>query len=286
MKYTRKPAIQTARLKLVHASIPGRTRLEVPGLYRSPRLRKQLENTLASANGVHSVTANTRTGRVLVVHNPDTLPEDIISLIGALLPGSRKAPPAPGPRHTTKPLNQAILRAINGFSSLLKGIPSLSGPAPAFGATSGFQAGGTADKESQDIRPWHLLDTEELFSSLGIADGSGLDREEAQTRLHRYGENSLEASKGRSDLSIFFGQFNSPPVFLLAGSAVIAIMTGGMLDAAVILGVVLINSAIGFVTERQAEKTIASLSAGIRLADHEESAGIYESVRYTSDRSL
>ena len=52
---------------------------------------------------------------------------------------------------------------------------------------------------------------------------------------------------------------------MLGGSAVIAILTGGMIDAAVILGVVIINSAIGFVTERQAEKTISSLSdTGVR----------------------
>ena len=52
---------------------------------------------------------------------------------------------------------------------------------------------------------------------------------------------------------------------ILVVIAVIAIITGGMIDAAVILGVVIINSAIGFVTERQAEKTISSLSdTGVR----------------------
>ena len=62
-----------------------------------------------------------------------------------------------------------------------------------------------------------------------------------------------EANKRRSDLAIFVGQFNSLPVGLLGVSAVISVMTGGTLDAAVILGVVMINSVIGFVTERQAE---------------------------------
>ena len=254
-------APRTALARPVHAGIPGRTRLEVFGLYRSTRLGRRLETGLAGASGIHSVSANTRTGRLLVIHHPDTLPEDIVGLIEALLPGRKQASPPPRPRQTATPLDQAILRAINGFSSLLKGgIPSMSGPAPAFGATSGFQATGVESHESQDILPWHLLGLDELFSSLGIEGGSGLAREEADTRLRRYGENSLEASKGRSGLSIFFGQFNSPPVFLLAGSAVIAIMTGGLVDAAVIMGVVMINSVIGFVTERQAEKTIASLS--------------------------
>ncbi|MGD8842153.1 MAG: HAD-IC family P-type ATPase, partial [Gammaproteobacteria bacterium] len=40
---------------------------------------------------------------------------------------------------------------------------------------------------------------------------------------------------------------------------------GGLMDAAVILGVVLINSVIGFITESQAEKTISSLAdSGVR----------------------
>ena len=223
-------------------------------------MQRRLESGVADLHGVRSVSANIRTGRVLITYHPDTLLEDLVDLVEKLLAGCRQASPSPAPRQSATPLNQALLHAIHGFTSLLRHLPLRTGPAPAFGATSGFQAGATADRESQDIRPWHLLDVEELFSSLGIPGENGLDREEAATRLRRYGENSLEASKGRSDLAIFFGQFNSPPVYMLAGSAVIAVMTGGLVDAAVILGVVLINSAIGFVTERQAEKTIASLS--------------------------
>jgi Ca2+-transporting ATPase len=259
MNRTRKPGTPGARIvRPVHASVPGRTRFEVAGLYRSGRLCRQLEASLAGKGGIRRVSASTRTGRLLVVYSPETRLEDIVRLIETLLPGRRKAAPAPGPRRPATPMNQSILKAVNGFSSLLKGISPF--PGPAFGATSGFQATGGESHESQDILPWHLLELDELFSTLGIEGGSGLAREEADTRLRRYGENSLEASKGRSDLSIFFGQFNSPPVFLLAGSAVIAIMTGGLVDAAVIMGVVMINSVIGFVTERQAEKTIASLS--------------------------
>ena len=77
--------------------------------------------------------------------------------------------------------------------------------------------------------------------------------------MARFGPNSLAAGKRRSDISIFLEQFMSAPVGLLGASAVVSLVTGGVADAAVIVGVVLINSAIGFVTERQAEKTISSL---------------------------
>ena len=106
---------------------------------------------------------------------------------------------------------------------------------------------------------------DELLHMLDTSRNRGLDENEVSRRLDLYGRNSLTASAARSDLSILLSQFNSAPVYMLGGSAVIAIITGGMIDAAVILGVVLINSAIGFVTERQAEKTISSLSdTGVR----------------------
>jgi Ca2+-transporting ATPase len=56
-----------------------------------------------------------------------------------------------------------------------------------------------------------------------------------------------------------FEQFQNMPVALLAGAAVLSIATGGVLDAAVILGVVALNAAIGFVTESNTERIVGSL---------------------------
>ena len=131
-------------------------------------------------------------------------------------------------------------------------------PAPA-------QTGNNPNTESQHLEAWHLKSLDELLQILDTSRQRGLDDDEASRRLQRYGANSLTASAARSDLAILLSQFNSAPVYMLGGSAVIAIITGGMIDAGVILGVVIINSAIGFVTERQAEKTISSLSdTGVR----------------------
>ena len=60
-------------------------------------------------------------------------------------------------------------------------------------------------------------------------------------------------------MSIFLGQFKSLPVVLLGVSAVLSAATGGLADAVVILGVVMINAATGYVTEAQAERTIKVL---------------------------
>lgn len=48
---------------------------------------------------------------------------------------------------------------------------------------------------------------------------------------------------------------NSLPVYLLGAVAGISIVMGGVLDAAIVAGVVIANAAIGYVTEHRAEKT-------------------------------
>jgi Ca2+-transporting ATPase len=53
-------------------------------------------------------------------------------------------------------------------------------------------------------------------------------------------------------------------VALLGVAAGISVLTGGIADAIVIMGVVTINAAIGYVTESQAEKTIHSLKSLVR----------------------
>src|SRR5262249_15998563 len=51
----------------------------------------------------------------------------------------------------------------------------------------------------------------------------------------------------------------SSPVILLAAAAVLSMATGGVLDAAVILGVVALNAGIGVATESTTERIIGSL---------------------------
>jgi Ca2+-transporting ATPase len=257
----------TEYVKPVHARVAGRTRFEVAGLYRSPRIRQRLEKALESYDGVHGCTANTLTGRLLVVYDPALDLDTIIELIAAQLDGAN--------RLRTKTKREAKLsvgtsqlkQAYSMASGLLGSIPSLFSSVPSFSLFNNKPAATVTnpDIEEQARDAWHRLGLDDLLGKLETARRTGLDDEEAAQRLQRYGPNSLVASAGRSDLAILVDQFNSAPVFMLAGSAVIAIVTGGFVDAAVILGVVIINAAIGFVTERQAEKTISSLSdSGVR----------------------
>ncbi len=55
-----------AYLLIVNDRVPGRTRINVPGLYRNERLRANLESRLTVLDEIRLVRANTLTGNLLV----------------------------------------------------------------------------------------------------------------------------------------------------------------------------------------------------------------------------
>src|SRR5690606_2882025 len=85
-------------------------------------------------------------------------------------------------------------------------------------------------------RSWHSSSTAKVLSHLRSSE-RGLSKPIAKSRLQQYGPNILPGNKRRTPLSIFAGQFGSLPVALLAGSAVLSVVTGGLADAAVIMSV-------------------------------------------------
>ncbi len=248
---------------VVHDRVPGRARFEIGGLYRSPPIKRRLERGLGSLAEVQRIDANVRTGRLLLEYDPGVALDEILRRIAAVLgiapqPVARFDPDAP----KRKRPRLTVGDVLQGVADLVRPVE----PLPA--AVAGFHAETESVSQTQVIEPWHLLRLDALLAQLGCSPDSGLSADEAGVRLQRYGPNSLAAAQRRSDLSIFIGQFNSLPVGLLGISALVSFITGGALDAAVIIGVVLINSVIGFVTERQAEKTISSLSeTGVRAVN-------------------
>ncbi len=92
----------------------------------------------------------------------------------------------------------------------------------------------------------------------------GLSTEAYRENLKRFGPNLLPESVPRSVWSMVIGQFKGLPVLLLAAAAGISVLTGGLADAAVILSVMGINAAIGYITESKSEKTIRSLKSLVR----------------------
>ncbi len=113
--------------------------------------------------------------------------------------------------------------------------------------------------------PWHQLEESEVVALLESSPVTGLSSSEAAERLRRNGPNLLPTPPLQGSFAAFLEQFNSPPVLLLLGSAVLSVATGGVGDAVAILAVVAVNAIVGFFTERQAQSRIAALLSNERL---------------------
>ncbi|WP_162906556.1 cation-translocating P-type ATPase [Algihabitans albus] len=108
---------------------------------------------------------------------------------------------------------------------------------------------------------WHLRPAAEVLSALETSAETGLTEDRARLLFRRVGPNVLVESKTRSPVAILLDQVVNLPTGLLLGSAAVSAATGGLLDAGAIAIVSLVNAAIGFATERDAERTISSLSS-------------------------
>jgi Ca2+-transporting ATPase len=224
---------------IIHDSVAGRVRLHVPGLYRNDRMRTSLESRLTGITAVRLVRANTLTGNLLIEYTVapgvETMPASIARALEAVTG-------YPMIRHSER-IHRPPLKP-----EAFKPSKKRRAPAPA------------AEKLYQEP-PFHLWHTLAGTRVIHFVDGdeAGLTEARAAQQLAKYGPNVLSEHRGRSSLQMLLQQFVSAPVAMLGLSAVISLATGGTADAVVIVTVVLINSAIGFVTEKSAEKTINAL---------------------------
>jgi len=237
-------------VQTVHTAVKGRARFKVLGLYRSEALKQRLESHLSNIDGISRVSANVLTGNVLVVFNSGATPPQIASLIIEIAsgphqeihyPGSTPTDP-PDPKEENSPSSNR-----NPLSTFGKRISDLL-PHP----------------KEIEAQPWHLIESDRIIASLETSRLNGLSEEAAGEQLRRYGPNLLPEAVPRSAFGIFIDQFKSLPNLLLGAAAGLSIATGGVSDAVIILGVVILNAAIGYATESQAEKTIQSLKGLVR----------------------
>jgi Ca2+-transporting ATPase len=228
---------------ILHDALKGRARYQVRGLYRSELLKRRLEGLLRREVGVQRVSASVLTGHLLVLFNSDRTAPAIATIIEQIvLDGSEPLPYPPSSPNGHHP-------ATAHSSSL----PPVRRPASA--------PVGPGRKEGTE---WHLHSSTAVLSELDVSLHTGLTAEIAGERLKRHGANILPGSVPRSGLSIFFGQFKSLPVALLGVAAGLSVVTAGAADAVIILGVIVINATIGYLTESQAERTLQSLKSLVR----------------------
>lgn len=231
-------------VQAVHAVVRGRARYKVNGLYRSESLKKLLESRLCEVEGIEQVSASTLTGNLLVLFNSGNTYADIASFIREVAAQHEKEAEVLKRERPVDPIREAV-------------------PTPASSSLRAKLKNLVSHTEGQTAERWHLMETDAVFASLGTKV-LGLSEESVKERFKKYGANVLPESVPRSGWSLFFDQFKSLPVMLLGAAAGLSLLTGGAVDALVILGVVAINATIGYATETQAEETIHSLKSLVR----------------------
>ncbi len=106
--------------------------------------------------------------------------------------------------------------------------------------------------------PWHARSAEEVLQALETRP-EGLTRGEAEGRLARFGPNRLPEPPRRGSLARFLLQFHNLLIYVLLVAAALSLAFDHPVDAAVILGVVLINAIVGFVQEGKAERALEAI---------------------------
>lgn len=105
---------------------------------------------------------------------------------------------------------------------------------------------------------WHALDAEEVLKFFKVTE-DGLSNAEARKRLEEIGPNALEIEEKISCLRLLVRQVNDPLIYLLTGAALLSLFVEQQVDAAVIAGVIVLNSLLGFVQEWRAEEALTAL---------------------------
>jgi Ca2+-transporting ATPase len=107
--------------------------------------------------------------------------------------------------------------------------------------------------------PWYHLAAAEVAARQGTDPAAGLSGDEAAERRRQHGPNQLTARHGQGPLVRLLLQFHQPLIYILLVASVVTAALDEWIDAAVILGVVLVNAIVGFLQEGKALHAIEAL---------------------------
>ncbi|MCX7718375.1 MAG: cation-transporting P-type ATPase [Candidatus Sumerlaeaceae bacterium] len=111
----------------------------------------------------------------------------------------------------------------------------------------------------QKANGWHARDCASVLGEFSTRE-EGLTSSEARQRLEQYGPNEISRARGEGPLVIIWRQINNPLIWVLLASSALAIVMGKGVDGFVVLGVVVVNTIIGFIQEYRAGKAIEALA--------------------------
>ncbi|MCA1795760.1 MAG: hypothetical protein LC660_18165 [Desulfobacteraceae bacterium] len=231
----------------VHTRVKGRARFTVSGLKRSESFKHLLTEQLTAKDGIFGVKASTVTGKILVFYDQKTPLQTIAETLQTVILSIKQQKNATASAEHKPPRGQQAPSRQKDASSRMQKVKN---------RVQSILRHRQADVEKE----WHVVSGQDAAAFFQSDIRQGISRESVLERRQQFGENVLPKTRCRSGMQIFMEQMNSLPVYLLGAVAGVSIVMGGILDAAIVFGVVLANAAIGYVTESKAEKNIDALN--------------------------
>ncbi|MBT8141540.1 MAG: cation-transporting P-type ATPase [Gammaproteobacteria bacterium] len=106
--------------------------------------------------------------------------------------------------------------------------------------------------------PWSQ-DIDSILSKLKVDPAHGLSQKEIASRQQQFGLNQLREIKARSLISILINQLKSIVVLLLVAATFVSFYFGEIVQGIAVCSVIAINTAIGFLTEWRATRSMEAL---------------------------
>ncbi len=111
---------------------------------------------------------------------------------------------------------------------------------------------------------WHSLQLSEIFLKVE-SKRQGLNQEEAEKRLQKFGKNMLPEEKPYSKIRLLLSQFNSPLMYILIATVAISFFLKHYSDSIFIIIVLLINTTVGFWQENKANGSLLALKKMVKI---------------------
>jgi len=105
---------------------------------------------------------------------------------------------------------------------------------------------------------WHLLSITEIAELLKSTP-SGISNSIALKRLSEYGKNEIEDKRKKTILQMVLHQLTDFLILVLIVVAIVSGILGDLTDTIIILAIIVINAAVGFIQEYRSEKAMEAL---------------------------
>ncbi len=241
-------------IRIVHCGVPGRVRLRLARLKGHGALGQYLAARLQSRPGIRSVQVGLTTGSLLVGYaTPLAQHQEVVRLVEEVLQGFPETGGAAQPVQAP-PAHPASEGPFSHCTFLKK---KLAGPVGRPTVREKLTVLFDHLHRRHDVS-WHNLTPQACLKRLRSSD-TGLSEEEALKRASVYGPNAVPEAPRVSRWRLFARQFVSLPVALLGAVSVVSLITGGVVDALIISGVVVANAVIGYITETSSDEAISAL---------------------------